>query len=278
MPHGPFTRHVYDEDIREDHVNELQEALEDTLTVAETANLVATHAALTEVHGVTGEVVGTTDAQTLINKEILTPTGITKLDIGLDQVDNTADADKPISAAVQDALNDIAGAPTTSLLTPFWVQQANITTVTAIPTGITGFLYIGKATTALTTFELLCRVATAAATITWAEVGIFTGDFPETRAGTSLSRRGYVDVSAIFNSTGLKAVTITASGITAGDDLWLAYGSSATTPFQLRGGLADEIQTGAFQSASGRPSTFAVPTTPGIVDTASIPAWLAVRI
>lgn len=58
----------------------------------------------------TGNLVGTTDAQTLTNKTLTTPaitspTGLVKADVGLGNVDNTSDANKPVSTATQTALN-----------------------------------------------------------------------------------------------------------------------------------------------------------------------------
>jgi hypothetical protein len=57
-----------------------------------------------------GAVVGTTDSQTLTNKTltspaVTTPTGIVKGDVGLGNVDNTADTAKPVSTAQQTALD-----------------------------------------------------------------------------------------------------------------------------------------------------------------------------
>lgn len=58
----------------------------------------------------TGTTVDLNTAQTLTNKTLTspvinTPTGITKSDVGLSNVDNTSDANKPVSTAQQTALN-----------------------------------------------------------------------------------------------------------------------------------------------------------------------------
>ena len=66
----------------------------------------------TAIHGIadTSLLVTTTGTQTLTNKTltspaISTPTGITKSDVGLSNVDNTTDANKPVSTATQTALD-----------------------------------------------------------------------------------------------------------------------------------------------------------------------------
>lgn len=76
---------------------------------ADSATL-TTHTSATAAHGATGAVVGTTNTQTLTNKTLTsptinTPTGIVKGDVGLGNVDNTSDANKPVSTAQQTALN-----------------------------------------------------------------------------------------------------------------------------------------------------------------------------
>lgn len=61
----------------------------------------------TNIHGIadTSILVTTTGSQTLTNKTITSPSGLVKGDVGLGNVDNTSDANKPISTATQTALD-----------------------------------------------------------------------------------------------------------------------------------------------------------------------------
>ena len=84
----------------------------------------AAHIADTDAHGATGAVVGTTKTQTLTNKTLTspvinTPTGITKTDVGLANVDNTSDATKQAAtvAAVLGTIYPIGSLYTSTLAT-----------------------------------------------------------------------------------------------------------------------------------------------------------------
>ena len=61
----------------------------------------------TYIHGIadTSLLVTTTGTQTLTNKTITSPSGLVKGDVGLGNVDNTSDANKPVSTATQTELN-----------------------------------------------------------------------------------------------------------------------------------------------------------------------------
>jgi len=171
-----------------------------------------------------------------------------------------------------------ASIPWSAILTPPGVQVGVLTAVTALALGITHFLYLGKAVAALTTCDVMTNVTTAGATIIWAEVGIFKGAFPAARGNGVFTRLGFTDVAATYNTVGLKNTTVALAGVTAGDDLWVAYGSMATTMFQLRGGLANHLQLGNLQTDSIRPSLAISLEGTAIAAATLVPAWLAVRI
>jgi len=113
---------------------ELNAALSELQTDIDTRALgtgVTSHTSATSsVHGVTGNVVGTSDSQTLTNKNIISPTGIVKSDVGLGNVDNTSDATKDAATATL-TNKTISGA-------------SNTITNVSLTSGVTGTLPIAN--------------------------------------------------------------------------------------------------------------------------------------
>ena len=129
-------------------------------TASTTASAAATaltnhEADTTNIHGIadTSILVTTTGTQTLTNKTITTPAGLVKGDVGLGNVDNTADTAKPVSTAQQTALN----------------LKANLEspTFTGTPTLPTGTIAVTKSpgnnSTAIATTAYVDNQASAAA-------------------------------------------------------------------------------------------------------------------
>ena len=90
-------------------LNELAAAINDDPSFFTTiaTNLSNHQSDTTNIHGIadTSILVTTTGTQTLTNKTITSPSGLVKSDVGLGNVDNTSDANKPISTATQSALD-----------------------------------------------------------------------------------------------------------------------------------------------------------------------------
>jgi hypothetical protein len=156
-------------------------------------------------------------------------------------------------------------------------DAANLTAVTVFTTGTCHCYYMGPAPFAPATINLLANVTTALVTITWAEIAIYTGTPTINGNCPDLTRKGYLDVAAIYNSTGRKNNAIPVSGINAGDHIWVVMGAQATTMFQARGALADDIQSGMFQTLIQRPSTYPGPGAGTLASAAVVPAWIAIR-
>lgn len=119
-------------------------------------------------------------------------------------------------------------------------------------------IYLGKADRAYTNFKTRVEVMVAAASITWAEIAIATSPSFEVSNSVALTRRGYTNVAATFNSIGEKSTDIVTTGIVYGANLWLVVGSQATTPFQLQAALGGLLSASQIQYANTtRPSTMA---------------------
>lgn len=105
--------------------------------------------------------------------------------------------------------------------------------VTDFISGQSQFIYIGKINTH-ESCTVHTTVTTALTNSAWAEVALFKGK-PIVSGVPALTKVGSADVSHTFNSTGIKSTQIALSHSVAGDDIWVALGSSATVPFQVRG-------------------------------------------
>ena len=175
--------------------------------------------------------------------------------VAASEVDNDSAAPGATVAAALDGL--IARAP--RILTPigFYPQDAVSVTINVNETAY--FQYMGRwLWTPPASIKLAVEVTTAyAATgigLKWAEVGFFKGT-PVAGAGASLVELGITDVAALFNSTGIKLVTVALSGMAAGDDWWIGFGQRTTTKFQLRATLPDLLTTGVHQQVGCGPLT-----------------------
>jgi hypothetical protein len=157
-------------------------------------------------------------------------------------------------------------------------DAANITAVTAMTTGVCHCCYMGVAPFATSSINLLASVTTAVATITWAEIAIYKGTPALNAVCPNLTRLGYVDVAAIYNATGIKntAIPLTIPA-NKGDNIWVVMGSLATTPFQVRGALADNLQTGMYQTLTARPSLTPGPIASVLAVLAAVPMWIAIK-
>ena len=163
-----------------------------------------------------------------------------------------------------------------------WHQQASVAVNTALTTGLSHFYYIGRAQAAVAAAATVTGIykvtVIAAGAITWAEVALFKGA-PVAFGNASLTRLGFASIAGVVTVLGTKATAITLTvGIAAGDDLWLAIGGvAATTQFQIRGGLAEEVQYGVFQTAAVRPSLAASPQATTLGGAAVVPGRVGIR-
>lgn len=155
-------------------------------------------------------------------------------------------------------------------------QVVDATQVTALGTGNSGARYLGMTPFDVTSVSLRVNVTTAVATsISWAEMALASA--PSATSGNLTLLGTATDVTGTYNSTGNKSTTITTS-IPAGTFVYAVYGSQATTPFQLRATIADELGSGVIRTATTtRPSTMAAATAFSTSTAITAAAWMIVR-
>lgn len=169
-----------------------------------------------------------------------------------------------------------ARANNTGYWTPPGPVAIDATQVTVLASNNSGARYLGMTPFDVSSIEVRVRVTTAVATaISWAEIGLASAASATSGNLTLLGTA--TDVTGTFNSTGNKSVTFTID-IPAGTFVYLVFGSQATTPFQLRATIADELGSGLTRTASTtRPSTMGAPTAFSTSTALTAAAWATVR-
>ena len=201
-------------------------------TAAETfaTGAVSTHSEdTTNIHGIadTTLLVTTTGTQTLTNKTITTPAGLVKGDVGLGNVDNTSDANKPVSTATQTAL-DLKLASATAATTYAPLASAALTGTPTAPTAAAATNTTQIATTEFVRAEVAALVNSAAATLdTLGEIATALGNDANfsTTLTTNLGLKAPL-ASPTFTGT----VTLPAAGIVFTDGTQAKEGVPSRTP------------------------------------------------
>lgn len=116
-------------------------------------------------------------------------------------------------------------------------------------------VYLGVAIKANPTVDISVEVVTAyvgAGGTPYTKACIASGVFAPGN-GATLTTRGSTDASAVYNTAATaRVVTVTTSGVAAGDHLWMAFGTKTNTGAggvvtQFRGTNADPAQSGVVQ-------------------------------
>lgn len=166
---------------------------------------------------------------------------------------------------------------TPSPFLPPGTWSIDTTTATVATTNRTVARYLGQAPYDMNAVTLRFNVITAAATITWAEVGIGTSvDYIMAGTAEEIRTEGFVNVATTFNSAGIKDTEV-AANIARGQHCWALWGSQATTLFNVLRALGDGISMGLVQfSDATRPSTMADPTVFTVSSASGNAAWIGV--
>jgi len=175
---------------------------------------------------ITGTWTDQTDLQTELNSKLSSTsdgsalTGLTKTQVGLSNVDNTSDANKPVSSATQTALNlkqNIAG--NTGGWTEAVVSGSNATTTGQVLTDITGLVSGTLSNSTKYEIEAILDVGTSAVT-TGTQYGVLTG-------GTGGAGVVSVLLTGTTTTNATTTTTLSSSGSAAGTFLTTS-GTSGT--------------------------------------------------
>jgi hypothetical protein len=132
--------------------------------------------------------------------------GITQSTIGLENVDDTSDADKPISTATQTALNEKGGLSTDNAWSGTNAFNSNIPTTTLTPTSLTQFITKGYGDSNYAGSGIL------SGTNSWSGTNAFNSNIPTTTlTPTSLTQ---------FITKGYGDSNYAGSGILSGTNSW----------------------------------------------------------
>jgi hypothetical protein len=141
--------------------------------------------------------------------------------------------------------------------------------------------YMGVAQKDFTSAKIRLLVTVGLSGITWAEVFVATGALTM-GSNPSLTRAGYTDVSATFNSasTTVPKNTTVSVNITAGTEWWIGFAKLSTGSATFRAGtIGDQLICGYLVDGGNiRPSTFGAATTFTIAASSVVCPWATVQI
>lgn len=201
---------------------------------------------MSSVNTGTGETIVVADTPTIATPILQTPDIDDFTDANHDHTDAAGGGTLDASVIASGTINSARlPAQQPSLFYPQIARPVNATSTLTPATGRTYVMYCGRVREAITSATCKFYIpATAAATITWCEVGFLKGTPTAGSAPSGLTVLGFTDVSGVWNATGRLQSTVTLTGVAAGDHIWAAFGCSATTQPILRATLSDEITTG----------------------------------
>ena len=200
----------------------------------------------TSIHGIadTSILVTTTGSQTLTNKTITSPSGLVKGDVGLGNVDNTADTAKPVSTAQQTALDLKA-----NIASPTFTGTVAGITATMVGLGsVNNTADTAKPVSTAQQTALDLKAPLASPTLTGTPIA------PTATAGnnsTQIATTAYADaaVAAIIDSAPATLNTLNELADALGDDP--SFATTVSTSIGLKAPIASPTFTGTVTIPTG---------------------------